>query len=312
MKKRRRSAVFPKLDKVRKGGNTENKDSKSNKKESKYDPRNILNNLTGKEWIQETTSVWYQKGLGKNHSETKYEKMHPAPFSFTNVKRLILFFTKEGQNILDPFSGVSSTLKAAAMCNRNGIGIELTEKWVKLSRERIKSEINPLNNESKQIIIQGDAFTKIDDLKTNSIDFVVTSPPYYNILKKKADHKVKEERLKKRLATDYSKDPRDLGNYKDYNEFLKRLTEILIKCQRVLKTKKYMCVIVSDFRDKRDFTPFHSDLYSMLLAKSDFSLEGIKILVQGAKKLYPYGYPFAYVENIHHHYILIFQNRKQE
>ncbi|MFX0087170.1 MAG: DNA methyltransferase [Candidatus Hodarchaeota archaeon] len=312
MKKKRQSTLVPELDEVNKRRNKENKDPRSNKKESKYDPRNTLNNLTGKEWIQETTSIWYQKGLGKNHSETKYERMHPAPFSFTNVKRLILFFTKEGQTVLDPFSGVSSTLKAAALCNRNGIGIELTKKWVKISKERLKKEITPLDTDSKQTIIQGDAFERLDDLETNSIDFVVTSPPYYNILKKKADHKVREERLKNNLATDYSEDPRDLGNYKDYNEFLERLTEILVKCQRVLKLKKYMCVIVSDFRNKRDFTPFHSDIYSLLLGKSDFSLEGIIILVQGAKKLYPYGYPFAYVENIHHQYILVFQNLKRK
>jgi DNA modification methylase len=309
MTKKRQLTLFPTNDEA---VNKENKAPRSKKKESRYDPRNTLNNLTGKEWIQETTSIWYQKGLGKNHPETKYERMHPAPFSFTNVKRLILFFTKDGQTVLDPFSGVSSALKAAALCKRNSIGIELTKKWVKLSKERLKSEINTLDTNSKQTIIQGDAFEKIDDLKTNSIDFVVTSPPYYNILKKKADHKVKEERLKNNLATDYSDDPRDLGNYKDYNEFLERLTEILTKCQRVLKPKKYMCVIVSDFRDKSNFTPFHSDLYSQLLTKSEFNLEGIKILVQHAKNVYPYGYPFAYVENIHHQYILVFQNRKKK
>ena len=105
MTKKRQSTLLPKLDEVRKKRTKENKDQRSNKKESKYDPRNILNDLTGKEWIQETTSIWYQKGLGKHHPETNYERMHPAPFSFTNVKRLILFFTKDGQTVLDPFSG---------------------------------------------------------------------------------------------------------------------------------------------------------------------------------------------------------------
>ena len=40
---------------------------------STISPKNKLNDLTGKEWIQETCSVFYQKGLGSSHKETKYE-----------------------------------------------------------------------------------------------------------------------------------------------------------------------------------------------------------------------------------------------
>ncbi|MHA2307182.1 MAG: DNA methyltransferase [Candidatus Hodarchaeales archaeon] len=276
---------------------------------SKVDPRNQLNDLDGKQWIQETTTIWYQKGLGKNHPDTKYEKLHPAPFSFTNVQRLIEFFTKEGEVVLDPFSGIASTLKAAAICRRRGIGIELTKKWVDLSKERLEKETD--SNEFQRVI-QGDSYIEVDKLEGNSIDFIVTSPPYYNILKKKPDHKIKEVRMQEDLDTDYSDDPNDLGNYSDYNKFLRRLTDIFTKCGRVLKEKKYMCIIVSDFRHKSDYVPFHSDLHLLLTKNSRFSLEGITILVQNAKKLYPYGYPFAYVPNIHHQYVLIFRNKKNQ
>ncbi len=276
---------------------------------SKIDPRNKLNNLDGKQWIQETTTIWYQKGLGKNHPDTKYEKIHPAPFSFTNVQRLIEFFTKEGETVLDPFSGVASTLKAAAISKRKGIGIELTKKWVDLSKERLEMETD---SKVHQRLIQGDSFIEVDKLVDNTVDFIVTSPPYFNILKKKPDHKIKEVRLKEDLDTDYSDNPKDLGNYTKYEGFLGKLIDILTKCGRVLKARKYMCVIVSDFRHKSDYFPFHSDLYSLIIKNSRFSLEGITILVQNAKKLYPYGYPFAFVPNIHHQYILIFRNKKNQ
>lgn len=74
-----------------------------------------------------------------------------------------------------------------------------------------------------------------------------------------------------------------------------------------------MCVVVSDFRHKSQFVPFHADLLAKLTnpkSEKRFSLRGIKILIQNAKKLYPYGYPFSYVENIHHQYILIFKKTK--
>src|ERR1017187_5068512 len=70
------------------------------------DPRNELNDLTAREWIPETVSVWTQKGLGAGHPDAQIERQHPAPFSFTDVGRLIRFFTKPGAVVLDPFVGV--------------------------------------------------------------------------------------------------------------------------------------------------------------------------------------------------------------
>ena len=86
-------------------------------------------------------SVWVQRGLGKGHEHAQIERQHPAPFSFQDVARLIRFFTKKGETVLDPFVGVGSTLKAAAMEGRNGIGIELNSRYATLARERLNMEV---------------------------------------------------------------------------------------------------------------------------------------------------------------------------
>ncbi|HSH61343.1 MAG TPA: transposase [Acidimicrobiales bacterium] len=41
-------------------------------------PRNKLNDLTAKEWIQETVSVWRQKGPGAGHPDAQIERLHPV------------------------------------------------------------------------------------------------------------------------------------------------------------------------------------------------------------------------------------------
>jgi len=266
------------------------------------DKRNKLNCLEGKEWIQETKSIWYQKGLGSSHPHAQIEKQHPAPFSFQDISRLINFFTKPDQLVLDPFVGVASTLKACALLERKGIGIELSEKWRNLGLERLKIEVNEESLQTQDILL-GDCREILQTFPDNHFDFIVTSPPYWNILSKKADHKVKQERLANNLATKYSDNVLDIGNLPSYKEFLDELVKIFFMCNRVLKLNKYIAIVVSDFRHQSNFIPFHSDLVSSL--SNIFKLQGIKVLAQNSKKLYPYGYPFAYVENIHHQYILI-------
>ena len=53
------------------------------------DPRNTLNDLTGKDWLPETKSFFYQKGLGSNSPEAQIEREHPAPYSFQDIGHLI-------------------------------------------------------------------------------------------------------------------------------------------------------------------------------------------------------------------------------
>ena len=81
---------------------------------SAYDLSNPLNDLTAREWLPETVTVFSQKGLGASNKDAQIERLHPAPFSFQDVARHIKFFTKEGDKVLDPFLGAGSTLKACA------------------------------------------------------------------------------------------------------------------------------------------------------------------------------------------------------
>lgn len=278
-------------------------ESITNKTEKKIDPRNQLNDLTGTEWIQETCSVFYQKGLGLAHKETKYEIQHPAPFSFQDVGRLIRFFTKKNDVVLDPFCGVASTLKACAILKRIGIGIELNEKWAALGKKRLDEEVQ---DSSKQKILVGDSREVLAKIPTNSISYIVTSPPYWNILTKTNNMNKNKERVKSGLELQYGDKKNDLGNITEYSEFLNQLRICFEQCYRVLLDRHYFSIIVSDFRNKSELVPFHSHVIDSCRSIG-FDLQGITILVQRSKKLYPYGYPYAYVPNIHHQYLITFR-----
>lgn len=282
--------------------------------EGTVDQRNSLNDLTGKDWLPETKSFFYQKGLGADSPDAQIELQHPAPYSFQDIGHLIRFFTKRGMKVLDPFGGVGSTAKACELDGRICTSIELSEKYHNLSIERLEKEVGE-GASKHHIFINGDCCTELLKLDTDSFDFMVTSPPYWGILHKQ-DQKVKKNRVANNLDTSYSNDDNDLGNINDYKEFLNILVEkTFLQCARVIRSGKYMALIVSDFRDKSDYISFHSDLIQCLNRSGIcdggiLKLQGTRILLQNHKTLIPYGYPFAYVENIHHQYVLIFRKEK--
>ena len=278
------------------------------------DPKNTLNDLTGKEWLAETKSFFTQKGLGADHPEAQIERLHPSPYSFQDIGRLVNFFTKRGMHVLDPFGGVGSTAKACELNGRRCTSIELSPVWHALSIRRLETEVGP-GASGNHRFIQGDSREVLPEIPTGSVDFVVTSPPYWGILNKQ-DQKVKRDRVAFHLETKYSESEKDLGNVASYGAFLEILVnEVLLPCARTLRHGKYMAVVVSDFRDKSEYISFHSDLIHAMNHREIpeggvLKLQGTRILLQNHKSLMPYGYPFAYVENIHHQYILIFRKEK--
>jgi DNA modification methylase len=226
-------------------------------------------------------------------------KMHPATFSDDDVAKLIRFFTKEKEIVLDPFMGTGSSGVVSVKENRGFIGIELYECWYDIAKKRIESIGN---NQVDVKLYLNDSYKAIKEIEDNSIDFIVTSPPYWGILNK-VDHKAKE-RVDNGLKTNYGSDEKDLSNIQSYQDFLKTLEIHFKEYYRILKPKKYVAIIVSDFRHKQKYYMFHSDVANSL-ENAGFTLQGLIILVQDNKKLYPYGYPTTYVPNISNQFIVL-------
>lgn len=65
---------------------------------------------------------------------------HPTQKPVALMEALIKLTTRENQVVLDPFCGSGSTLVAAQRLRRNYIGIEISEKFCEIARERILYE----------------------------------------------------------------------------------------------------------------------------------------------------------------------------
>ncbi|MDE2312342.1 MAG: site-specific DNA-methyltransferase [Patescibacteria group bacterium] len=88
-------------------------------------------------------SVW--SILTPRKSEKKFGK-HPTQKPIDLLKRIVLASTKEGDVVLDPFTGSSTTGIAAAAFKRKFVGIDMEKKYLDLSIKRY-NEINSLIKE---------------------------------------------------------------------------------------------------------------------------------------------------------------------
>lgn len=273
-----------------------------------------LNDLSGRDWVQRTKSIIFQRGLGLNHPETKYERLHPCPFSYQDAEQFITFFTKQGERVLDPFAGVSSTLKACALSGRLGTGVELNPQFCAWSHERLDAEVPREQRERyPQDLIMGDARTAVEGFEDDTFQFALSSPPYWTILGKRPDAKARTSSALRDGTLAYSDDPRDFGCIADYDDFIGAMADFVCTWRRILQPRRYLALIVADFRDGPVLYPYHADLIAAIRARSvsgdrELVLQGISILAQNQKRLYAYGYPTTYVPNIHHHYALIYRN----
>jgi len=272
---------------------------KEGTKNKEIDSRNKFNELNGTEWIKFTKS-WFifdakQSDLKEERNISKNTEHHPATFSPTLISEFIQFFTKKNQVVLDPFLGIGSTLVACDRTGRIGIGIELNKKYANLAKKR-----------TKQKVIIGDA-KDIDKLDIPLIDFCISSPPYWNVLERSTKD-FKKKREKNGLDVKYSENKKDLGNIEDYNSFLEELYKIYEKIHHKLKNGGYVVIIIKNIKKKGEFYPLAWDLAKKLSGL--YVLKDEKVWCQDHIALAPYGYPFAWVSNIVHHYCIIL--RKEE
>ena len=289
-------------------------------------PANDLNELSGEEWLYFTKSVWttaYPSELG--HARRRAHGANKPP---RLMARLIEFFTKSGELVLDPFAGVGGTLLGAAIARgpRRALGFELDERWVDVYRETVATlsaerdgagpllaDLGPHDpggprgfDPSGVELRQGDARTLLRALADDSVDLVATDPPYNVQLRMTmAGGKLAEAHANRR--TDYamvSGHDDDLANLPDYPAFLDAMQDVLRECHRVLRPGRYAVLIVRDAYQDGRYLFTAADLAARadvvgLVPKGDIAW------YQAGTRLRPYGYPRTFVPNIAHQHIVV-------
>ncbi len=269
---------------------------------------NRLNDLGPKSWLKFQKS-WFV------HAPPPRKKgvlRHPAKFPESLAQEFIEFFTKKEQMVLDPMVGTGSTLVAALRSGRHSIGIELNKNYADIAKQLVDEERKSLGESVQHLssqVIQGNAAqiaTYFKELQIPAVDYVITSPPYWDMLHVKGAQTQRKRRSTPELDLLYSDDPDDLGNIHDYDEFLDQLVAIYTAVKPFLRSKAYLTIIVKNVKKGGKIYPLAWDLARSL--GEIYTLKDEKIWCQDDIRLAPYGLGNAWVSNTFHHYCLQFRN----
>ncbi len=72
-----------------------------------------------------------------NTEVSNNNRFHPAQFSEKLAEDHILSWSNVGDTVLDPFAGSGTTLKMAKKNDRNYIGIEISQEYIKICNQRL-------------------------------------------------------------------------------------------------------------------------------------------------------------------------------
>ena len=266
--------------------------------------RNRLNDLSPREWLKFQKS-WFIHDPPRRRKEVL---RHPGKFPETLAQEFISFFTKAGGWVLDPMAGTGSTIVASLRAGRNSVGIELNPAYADLARSLVAEERQALAGAAEALaaeIVTGDA-ADLDSYGLPTFDYVLTSPPYWDMLHARGAETQRRRRATPLLDVTYSRDPADLGNVADYGEFLRRLVEIYAALRTYLRPGAYLTIIVKNVKKGGRIYPLAWDLGHAL--GRFYVLKDERIWCQDDIRLAPYGLGNAWVSNTHHHYCLQFRN----
>lgn len=204
------------------------------------------------------------KFKGVLHSNLPYYSensiRHPAKMSVLLTRWILQRFTREGETVIDPMSGISTTLLEAVNMNRNCVAVEFEKKFVDWTNENIKllNKNKPLDRRGKGVVLQGDA-RDLANILNKQADKIVFSPPYckteafhdqdFTLRSTKVNptsRKISEQKYGKDadvivMSPPFASSPR-AGN-KDKDEFWKdqeqRYNRKFIKTRKILNSMHY-------------------------------------------------------------------------
>ena len=153
--------------------------------------------------------------------------------------QLMQRYTKQGDWVLDTFSGMGTTLIESQRLGRNGLGIELQASTAESSIRLIQSEPD-LHSVTNRVIVGDSAHLDypkmLQEAGAKSVQLLIMHPPYFDIIK-------------------FSDDAADLSNAPSLEAFLEMIGRVVDGAGAVLDKGRYLALVIGDKFCKGEWIP---------------------------------------------------------
>jgi 16S rRNA G966 N2-methylase RsmD len=276
----------------------------------KYHLGNPLNDLSGGEWtffLNSVISTRYSTSGPESYAH-HIRKVHPSPKPPQLMRQIIEFFTKENEIVFDYFMGVGGTLLGASLSNRRAIGVDLSQQYIDVYKQA-----NAALNLREQRTINADSIKLLEmpeqlltALNGEKFSLIAIDPPYGDMMNREKTGESAKRKLDT-APTPFTNLSEDLGNFQ-IEQFYPVFKNSVAGALSHLKTMGHVVVFIKDLQpDKSNTNLLHARVIEDLNSIPGLQYLGTKIWADQSVNLYPYGYPYAYVANQIHQYIMIFR-----
>lgn len=170
---------------------------------------------------KQTTTIWQFPGISpikqREGFYCKESMSHPAKMPTYLAQSIILTYTQKGDFILDPMTGIGTTVIEAVKLGRNAVGVEYEKKFMNLCNKNLRLTREKMNNSiGKGMFIQGDSRDLGKVLRSsNNFDSIIFSPPFADSLAGSSKDNIKKFRHGS-AGKDYGdrRDANQIGNLK--------------------------------------------------------------------------------------------------
>jgi len=157
-----------------------------------------------------------------------------------------------------------------------------------------KSKVNTINKRNLDKVYYKTSEI-MEEIPDNSIDLIVTSPPYFNIKDYSLDGKQDKKHSLKKMN--------DIGNINSFTKYLNKLLKVWRECHRVLKPNGKLCINVpllpikkamNNKTHNRFIYDLQSQIQNNILSNTKFNLMDLYIWnrTNSSKKLMFGSYPY--------------------
>ena len=158
-------------------------------------------------------------------------------------RQILRRFTRQGDTVVDFFSGMGTTLIECRSLGRHGIGVELVSAVADRSRERIDQAPNELSITTEVLVgdsaepdIREAVRTALGRRGSTWADCIFLHPTYFNIIR-------------------FSDDPADLSNAVDLPAFLERFRLVVDNAVDVLRAGRFLALVIGDAFSQGEWIP---------------------------------------------------------